>query len=173
MTFSIKAIIRALAARDHKLSCPTALWDRTMAELHRRGRRRHESGAFLLGQDRYGRREALDVIYYDDLDPAAYASGVCILKADAFSKLWAMCRERKLTVVADIHTHPGAAFQSEADRKNPMVARPGHIAIIVPDFAAAPIKYERLGIYEYQGEHRWADKGPRQFRRYVYTGFWS
>lgn len=169
----IKTIIRACAAPDYRLNCPPALWDRAMSELHRRGRRRHESGVFLLGHERHGRREALDVVFYDELDSAAYTSGVCILKADAFSKLWAICRERKLTVVADIHTHPGAAFQSESDRRNPMVACAGHIAIIVPDFAAAPVRYDRLGIYEYRGEHRWLNKSDGHTRRYLYTGFWS
>jgi proteasome lid subunit RPN8/RPN11 len=144
-----------------------------MAELHRRTSHRHESGAFELGHERGGRREATDVVYYDDLDPAAYASGVCILKADAFSKLWAMCRARALTVVADIHTHPGGAFHSKADRSNPMVARSGHIAIIVPDFAAPPVRYDKLGIYEYQGDHRWTDRSRRHCRNFVYTGFWS
>ena len=173
MISSIKTIIRAFAAPEHQLNCPPALWNRAMAELHCRGRRRHESGAFLLGSERDGRRQASDIVFYDDLDPAAYASGVCILKADAFSKLWALCREKQLTVVADIHTHPGAAFQSEVDRRNPMVACPGHIAIIVPDFAAAPVRYDRLGIFEYHGEHRWADKSHACARRYVYSGFWS
>lgn len=32
-----------------------------------------------------------------------------------------------MMVVADVHTHPGRAFQSESDRTNPMVARAGHI----------------------------------------------
>ena len=133
-----------------------------MAELDRRGQRRHESGAFLLGHDAAAGAKRVDVVYYDELDAAAYASGVCILQGDAFAKLWAICRERKLTVVADIHTHPAAAFQSESDRTNPMVARAGHIAIIVPDFAAPPVRYERLGIYEYRGEHRWADRSHRR-----------
>lgn len=172
MTFSIKAIIRAFVAPDHRISCPVALWRRVMTDLHRRGGRRHETGAFLLGVERRGRREAVDAIFYDDLDPDAYESGVCILKADAFSKLWALCRARNLMIVADIHTHPGPAFQSESDRKNPMVARSGHIAVIVPDFAAAPVKYNRLGIYEYQGGHAWTDKN-RSLGRYIYTGFWS
>ncbi len=173
MTFSIKTIIRAFAAPEHRLNCSAALWAGTMAELHRRTEARHESGAFLLGHDHDGRRAAVDVVYYDDLDPHAYASGVCILKADAFAKLWAMCRARKLGVVADIHTHPGAAFQSVSDRTNPMVARTGHVAIIVPDFAAPPVRHEDLGIFEYQGEHRWADRSHRHCRKYVYTGFWS
>jgi proteasome lid subunit RPN8/RPN11 len=173
MTFSIKAIIRAFAVPEHRLSCPAGLWWHALNELHRRGERRHESGAFLLGLDCQGRREASAVVFYDELDPYAYASGVCILKADAFSRLWALCRAKQLTVVADIHTHPGAAFQSDADRMNPMVAQPGHIAVIVPDFAAAPVRYERLGIFEYRGEHKWIDRSRAHARTYLYTGIWS
>lgn len=173
MTFSIRATIRAFAAPEHRLSCAAGLWQHTLIELHRRTERRHESGAFLLGFERQGRREASAVVFYDELDPYAYASGVCILRADAFSKLWALCRARQLTVVADLHTHPGEAFQSNADRTNPMVAQPGHIAVIVPDFATPPVRYERLGIYEYRGEHRWIDRSRTHARSYVYTGFWS
>ena len=68
MIFSIKAIIRAFVAPDHRLNCPPPLWQRVTAELHRRGRR-HEAGAFLLGHERGGRREALDVVFYDELEP--------------------------------------------------------------------------------------------------------
>lgn len=144
-----------------------------MAELRRRGYDRHESGVFLLGREKRGWRIAIEAVYYDELDPSAYASGVCILNADAFSKLWTLCRARGLTVVADIHTHPGAAFQSESDRRNPMIARTGHLAIIVPEFAAAPVRFEQLGIYEYLGEHRWKTLGHKHARRYLYCGFWS
>lgn len=173
MISSIKATIRAFVAPEHRLNCPPALWQRVISELDRRGQRRHESGAFLLGYERRGRREAVDAVYYDNLDPEAYATGVCILKGDAFSRLWALCRARKLMVVADLHTHGGEAFQSEADRTNPMIAHVGHVAIIVPDCAAPPVRYGRLGIYEYSGEHRWTDKGHGKARRYIYTGFWS
>ena len=94
----------------------------------------------MLGSDANGRREVPAAIYYDELDPEAYSTGVCVLHGDAFAKLWAECRKRKLTVVADVHTHGGAAYQSGSDKTNPMVARAGHIAIIVPDFAAWPIR---------------------------------
>ncbi len=144
-----------------------------MAELRRRGHNRHESGVFLLGRAKCGRRIAMEAVYYDELDPSAYATGVCILKADAFAKLWALCRARSLTVVADIHTHPGAAFQSGSDRLNPMIARAGHIAIIVPEFASAPVRFEQVGVYEYLGEHRWKNVGHNHTRRYLYSGFWS
>ena len=142
MILSIKATIRAFVAPDHKLSCPPVLWCHVMTE-------------------------ALDAVFYDELSPRAYASGVCILEADAFSKLWTLCRARKLMVVADLPTHPGSASQRESDRTNPMIARTGHIAVIVPEYASTPVRYNRLGIYEYQGGHRWAAKGHNAAHRYI------
>lgn len=172
MTFLIRRIIRALAAPRHRLICPQRLWRWTLSELDRRGRRRHEAGAFLLGREIDGCGEISEVVFYDDLDPEAYRTGVCILHGDSFAKLWACCRERRLKVIADVHTHGGVAQQSEADRTNPMVARAGHIAIIVPKFAIAPTWYRSLGIYEYRGDHTWTDHSQK-WGRFFYYGIWS
>lgn len=172
MSFSIKAIIRALWVPKHELRCNRQRWRQLIHELERRGGRRHEAGAFLLGEVRHGAKEVTDIIFYDDLDPNAYSTGVCVLHAEAFAKLWAECRRRKLSVVADVHVHGGSAHQSESDRTNPMVARAGHIAIIVPDFAAWPIPPDGLHIYEYRGSHSWTDR-TREAPTYFYRGYWS
>lgn len=173
MSFSIKAIIRAFVAPEHRLSCSYRVWRQIVAELERRGGRRHEFGVFLLGVERGERREVREAIFYDDLDFQAYATGVCVLHGDAFAKLWAICRGKNLTVVADAHTHPGAASQSSPDKANPMVAQPRHIAIIIPDFARWPIRAGQLGIYEYCGQHEWIDRHPAIAPGYFYTGLWS
>jgi proteasome lid subunit RPN8/RPN11 len=47
----------------------------------------------------------------------------------------AYLRAHQLLVFADLHTHPGAAFLSLADRARPFSARPGFYAIVVPNFA--------------------------------------
>lgn len=173
MTSSIKATIRAWWAPDHRISCPKHLWRSIVAELDRRGERKHEAGMFLLGVDVAGRREVREAVYYEELDSQAYATGVCVLHGDAFAKLWALCREKKLTVVADIHTHGGAGFQSESDIANPMVARAGHVAMIVPNFARWPINAREFGVYEYVGDHEWLNRSPTKMRGYFYTGIWS
>ena len=36
-----------------------------------------------------------------------------------------------------------------------MVALRGHIAFIVPRFAQGTIRHEDLGMYVYQGNHKW------------------
>jgi proteasome lid subunit RPN8/RPN11 len=173
MNFSIRTTIRALVAPNHKLRCAGALWRSTLRELDRRGARRHEAGVFLLGREIDGQRVVADTVFYDELDPHAYDSGVCILEGDSFARLWALCRERKLTVVADVHTHGGLAIQSEADRTNPMVARAGHVAIIVPDFASGQVEMRTVGVYEYCGNHHWIDHSGKKAKRYFYVGLWS
>ena len=172
MTFSIRTTIRALLVPDHRISCPPRFWRQVLENLERRGEHRHESGVFLLGQENRERIEIKDAIYYDELDPAAYSTGVCVLDGNAFAKLWAICRERGLTVAADAHTHPGYAAQSSQDRTNPMVARLGHVAIIVPHYAQAPVAHSAVRIYEYRGDHIWDDRS-KKFSRFFYTGFWS
>jgi len=173
MTFSIRTTIRALAAPEHRISCPRRLWRRIVEELDRRGERDHEAGVFLLGVNNRRRLEVKEAVFYDDLDRHAYDTGICVLHGDAFAKLWTLCRERGLTVVADAHTHGGAAIQSCSDRTNPMNARTGHVAIIVPGMARPPVEHSSLGVYEYRGEHAWTNHGGKNARRFFYVGLWS
>lgn len=153
-----------------KLLIPRRQWLGLLSELRRRGAGRHESGAFLLGKRVGDRRVFETCVFYDDLDPRAYNTGVCVLYADAFERLWRLCQERGLQVLADVHTHMRDSRQSEADRCNPMVARSGHLAIIVEHFAKGPVWRHRLGLYRYEGSHRWADLSGWRARRIVKTG---
>jgi hypothetical protein len=78
-----------------------------------------------------------------------------------------------MTVVADIHTHPGASFprQSHSDETNPMIGQKGHIALIVPDFALSHVNANQIAIDEYQGAHRWVHHGGRKGSSFFHVGF--
>lgn len=161
-------------APERVLFCPKARWHGCIAELRRRGGGEHESGAFLLGE-RSSRgsvehRRVLEFVYYDDLDPGCLDSGVVVFDGAGYAPLWRMCREKGLSVVADVHTHPGAAWQSDADRRHPMIATPGHFAIIVPRFARRVPELSQLGVYEYLGAHRWSDHSGTAARRVLHVG---
>jgi hypothetical protein len=92
----------------------------------------------------------VEVASYDDLDPACLTGGIAFA-GTGYSQLWALCRERGLTVVADIHTHPGAGVrQSRIDATNPMISHPGHVAIIVPDLGRSPDP-DLAGVHVYAG----------------------
>src|SRR5258708_39717022 len=149
MIYSIRASIRERVAPEHRLSCSSRLWRALLHELARRGGGHRESGAFLLGKRLGGRRVVRSFICYDDLDPHCLDSGIVVFDGAGYGPLWQHCRKTRQEVVADVHTHGGSARQSSADRDHPMIAIPGHVALIVPRFAHPPTSAGHLGLYEY------------------------
>jgi hypothetical protein len=144
-----------------KVNLPILMWRRLVIELRKRGYGERESGAFLLGECDSGR--ATQFICYDDLDKAALLSGIITVHARGFARLWDICQEQNLRVLADIHTHPSNwTGQSESDRTHPMVAQEGHIAIILPNYARGNLRSLRgAGIHEYLGDHKWKTWEPK------------
>lgn len=156
MNFSIAATIRHLLAPQHELSVSWFTWQRLIAGLRRSGRAySRESGAFLLGYRLGSAARIVTFVLYDALDPRSLDTGIVQFDGRHFGKLWDLCKRRNLSVVADVHTHPGGAEQSGSDRAHPMISTPGHIALILPRFAAAPIRRADIGVYRYEGGKRW------------------
>lgn len=154
MTFWPLTIIARLLARPPELTIPARLWIELLAGLRARGRDVRESGAFLLGPTGNPRRVSA-IVFYDEIDPRAFDTGIIVIDGAYMADLWGICRRSKLAVIADVHTHPGAAWQSESDRRHPMIAQVGHIAMILPDFAAEPVRHQAIGIYRYRGGFEW------------------
>lgn len=145
---------------NNRRQCQCAFWQDLMRQLLLRGQQRHESGAFLLGHQVSG--EIVHTVFYETLDPSVYDRGIVEFDGSRFSQLWAHCKQRRLSVLADIHTHPGSAHQSDSDRAHPMIGRRGHIAVIVPNYARHPLELARVGVYEYLSAGRWVDKPSPQ-----------
>lgn len=146
---------RRLISSAALIRIDTETWNELFDELGRRGEGVGESGAFLLGTKAVGPGQVTDIVYFDDLDEQAL-TGAIHLRAYAFSRLWRLCRERGLSVIADIHTHPSSwVKQSSIDRANPMVARVGHIALIAPDFARGSRNPGDIGVHLYEGDRGW------------------
>ena len=171
MNFFGPATMRRLLAPGHELSCSWFLWRRLRAKLRERGRNcSSESGAFLLGHRHDGTARIVDFVLYDDLDPHALDSGIVRFDGRYFGELWAICRERGVKVVADVHVHPGGSGQSDSDRHHPMISRAGHIALIIPRFATGAQRPRDVGIYRYLGGKRWATVPASQRRRFFHIG---
>jgi hypothetical protein len=171
MNFFTRATIRRLLAPGHELSCSWFLWRRLQAKLRERGRNcSRESGAFLLGHRHDRTAHIVDFVLYDDLDPHALDSGIVRFDGRYFSELWAICKARGLTVVADVHVHPGGSGQSDSDQDNPMISRAGHVALIIPRFGTGSQPLRGVGVYRYLGAKRWAAVPPSQRHRFFHIG---
>jgi proteasome lid subunit RPN8/RPN11 len=143
-------------------------WRRLLAELGRRGGGVRESGAFLLGRRGSRRPRVVQVVYFDDIEREALTGAVRLSHA-AFVRLWDLCDARGVRVLGDVHTHPGEyVAQSGIDEDNPLVARPGHVALIVPHLGTRRVDASDVGVYEYRGDDGWyvapAHLRPRRLR---------
>ena len=145
MNFSIAAITCRLLAPRHELSCSWWLWRRLLAKLRERGR-----GAA---------RRAVRFCSAARMPPAAGASSI--------SRSTTMSIRTRSTPASSISTVatsascgisaaparspsspmstpiPAASGQSDSDRAHPIIARAGHLALIVPNFAAPPVMRRR------------------------------
>lgn len=160
-----------MSEAELNIRVPFLTWRSAILALRRRGHGQRESGAFLLGVRQAANGFCTAYICYDDLDPNAYQHGGIAFHATGCAALWALCRNRQLEILADVHTHPGDdTRQSSIDQRNPMIPVIGHTAMIVPNFAHAPWWSLRgVGVYEYLGNFAWRTHCLLQSRRVQLT----
>ena len=138
-----------------RLTISRRLWRKLVLDLRRRGDNCRESGAFLLA--RVNSTKITTYVCYDDLDPNCLDDGIIVFRGGGYVILWERCLKTQLKVVADVHTHPGFwTNQSHADKTHPMVGLPGHLALIVPNFARGnSLSLRGVGTHRYLGNHEW------------------
>ena len=157
-----------------QIRLPVFLWARLVRQLRLRGDGHRESGAFLIGRQHGTSARISTFICYDDLDPHAYQSGAIAFHAEGYAAFWQYCRERRLQLLADMHTHPGSHVgQSHTDQQNPMVPVVGHTAMIVPNFGRTPWwSLNGVGVYEYLGNFKWRAHAVSDRARRVILTLW-
>jgi hypothetical protein len=156
------------------ITVPIWTWAALIPDLRRRGKGRGESGAFLLGRQGASASHVTTYICYDVLDPNAYQHGAIVFHAAGYAALWRFCKERKLEVLADLHTHPGRwVGQSSIDQRNPMIPTIGHTAIIVPNYAnTGRWSLDGVGVYEYLGRFQWKTHQASGQQRRIRLSLW-
>jgi hypothetical protein len=170
MASFIATLARIAFGLRPEILCDAAVWRAGVAELRRRGGGLRESGAFLLGTKGATRRIE-EFVFYDDIDPDALSSGIVEIDGRRLGDLWSHCRATGRTVVADVHVHPGGFQQSDSDKANPIIAEMGHIAMILPDFAAKATLPGAIGVFEYRGARQWRDRSLERPSA-LHVGWW-
>lgn len=143
------------------------VWTALMADLRKQGGGRRESGAFLLGDVFEHVKVVRAWLSYDELDSSSLNYDYVQLSSEAFSKLWNVCEQHCMQVVADVHTHPLGPSQSPSDRANPMIGLAGHLALIVPCFAQGNVTPADVSVNVYQGAKRWKNYFGQQAAAHI------
>lgn len=163
-------VFRWFAGRSAYLRFLPVMWASMFEELGKRAAGQRESGAFLLSDRNSDGRTVTRLAYYDDLDPASLRGDIR-LDAAAYGRLWDFCDQFNVRVVGDVHTHGGTyVSQSSIDRDNPMVARSGHVALVVPYLGARLVPPRDVGVHRYDGQGTWAASYVADAARRIYVG---
>lgn len=75
--------------------------------------------------------------------------------------------EEKLTLAAQIHSHPGRAYHSETDDRYPIVTVLGGTSIVVPDFGAGEISKRKWAVYRLAGPLNWRELKPEEIEKFI------
>jgi len=68
----------------------------------------------------------------------------------------------KMTLIAQIHSHPRRAYHSETDDQYPIIAVNGGLSIVIPDFAFRPFSLRDWAIYRLYPQRMWKFLEPAQ-----------
>ncbi|MGI5506359.1 hypothetical protein [Lentzea sp. CA-135723] len=162
-----------LFGRSARLRISRRTWRRLVQGLGERAGGRREAGAFLLGNRESGPRTVRRVVFYDDLDPNSLTGGISF-GFEGFPRLWELCDRERLHVIGDVHTHfNDHVAQSHTDATNPMIARKGHVALIVPDLAARSLRAKEVGVHRYLGDEGWSSSMGKDAKASLYIGWWA
>ena len=138
------------------LSCTTDTLTRTIDILRAGGARSEERVVLWLGPAS-GIREPMPVteVYepYQITDIDYFKLPAASLRA-----LMTHLRGARLKILAQVHSHPGRAFHSEADDEWAIVRHIGALSLVLPEFArnTTPANFaEQAASYRLSGENEW------------------
>ena len=96
---------------------PILLWARVVRDLRQRGAGVRETGAFLLGRlDTENPRVTSPIFVMMMSIPTPISSVPSLSMPPGCAALWQHCREQKVQLLIDVHTHPGMDRPAEPHR---------------------------------------------------------
>ena len=72
-----------------------------------------------------------------------------------------------LTLIAQIHSHPGRAYHSSTDDEFAVATTVGCFSLVVPDFATGSFEIDRLASYRLDASGVWREVPPSRAARTI------
>jgi hypothetical protein len=89
------------------------------------------------------------------------ADGVCVITGAAeLHRINVWLFRNGLTLIAQIHSHPGRAYHSSTDDEYAVATTVGCLSLVVPDFATGPFEVGRLASYRLNAFGEWRSVAP-------------
>jgi hypothetical protein len=136
----------------------------TLEALQRFGAQRLEGLVLWLGDIDADRAHVVRAVVPEQ-QAISNENGVgYFVSGETLFKLNQSLSESGLRLIAQIHSHPGEAYHSEADDRYAIVTADGGLSLVVPDFGRAPADPTMWAVYRLSNG-RWQELSSQQARR--------
>lgn len=84
--------------------------------------------------------------------------GVCvIIEGNALARLNADLYRRQLQLIAQVHSHPRAAYHSSTDDEYAIATKVGCLSLVVPNFATLSFSLAECAAYRLSADGEWVE----------------
>ncbi|MCB4803719.1 proteasome lid subunit RPN8/RPN11 [Methylobacterium brachiatum] len=138
------------------MTIPRACADEAQQHMHSVGRDGHEGLALWVGRQD-GERFQVEQTWIPAQRHIRTDDGVCVcIGPDELHRINVRLHREKLTLLGQIHSHPGRAYHSDADDAYAIATAVGSLSLVVPDYAVRPFALTDIAAYRLEARARWA-----------------
>jgi hypothetical protein len=135
-----------------KVYMPEKILQETQRHLREYGKRNTEGMIFWSGKRLNGIAHVNSLIHPKQLTTAVSVD----ISLDELQKINRYLSEKKEALIAQVHSHPGAAFHSGTDDSWPITFTKGFISIVIPNFCKGDIEnLIEWSVWEHIGSGIW------------------
>ncbi len=149
---------------------PRELAEETQLALRKRGVTGHEALVLWAGRRMPGAHHVLGVeaILMPVQTAIRTADGIGLLvEGDELFRINVWLHQEKLTLVAQIHSHPGKAYHSDTDDQYAVVTTIGGLSLVAPNFARGPFALQHCAVYRLTSMQTWSEVEQGEARHLI------
>lgn len=147
-------------AEVSEISVPRRCVNTIMNHLRGAGHDGHEGLGLWVGRPDGSRFDVTEALIPRQIHRRT-EDGVCVILApDGLHELNVWLYRHKLTLIAQIHSHPGRAYHSGTDDAYAVATTVGCVSIVVPNFARAAFEMARVATYRLNEQAQWVELPP-------------
>ena len=148
-------------AEVRRVLVPTSCASAVETHLRAVGRQGYEGLALWVGRQQ-GDIFRVSETVIPEQNHISNADGVCVIvEGGALHRLNVRLYKEGLTLLGQIHSHPGRAYHSGTDDAYAIATTVGCLSLVVPDFGRAPFTVSRCATYRLDAGGRWRPLSAR------------
>lgn len=138
-----------------QITVARSLADEARAHLREVGRSGYEGFALWVGV-----RANQDFVVKQTIIPAQIGhrspDGVCVsVGPEELHRINVWLYENGMSLIAQLHSHPGDAYHSDTDDTFPIATTVGALSLVLPNYAVRPFALEECAIYRLMPNAGW------------------